>query len=103
MIPRFQGSNLDRVLAVLRDEASTLRLRFGVLRIGVFGSMARGEDQPHSDLDVLVTLKDPSFDRYMELKFHLEDRFARSVDLVMESALKPRIRDQVLREVRYAA
>lgn len=43
-----------------------------------------------------------TFDNFMNLKFYLEDLFGRKVDLVTKSALKPRMRDVVLKEVIYA-
>jgi predicted nucleotidyltransferase len=93
----------DRALALLQTEASILSQRFGVRKIGIFGSIARGEGRSDSDIDVLVSLSRPTFDTYMDLKFHLEDLLGRTVDLVMESALKPLLREHILREVRYAA
>ncbi len=103
MTPPQNRLTLDRVLALLQTEAPGLSQRFGVRKIGVFGSIARGEERGDSDIDVLVSLSSPTFDRYMDLKFHLEGLLGRTVDLVMESALKPRLRENILREVRYAA
>ncbi len=77
--------------------------RFGVRRVGVFGSAARGTASAGSDVDVLVTLDQPSFDGYMDLKFFLEELFHREVDLVLEPALKPRLRASILNEVMYAS
>ncbi len=76
----------------------------GVKRIGVFGSFARSTQRQRSDIDVLVEFRQgrKAFDNYMELKFFLEDLFRRKVDLVIKDALKPRIRQSVLREVIYA-
>lgn len=94
---------VDLVLTRLRTETPFLSQRFGVQKIGVFGSIARGEERTDSDIDVLVSLAHPTFDGYMDLKFHLEGLLGRAVDLVMESALRPRLRQHILSEVRYAA
>jgi len=94
---------ITTVLGWLRDNRRVLSERFTVERIGVFGSVSRGENESHSDLDVLVSFVNPSFDHYMELKFFLEDAFGCRVDLIVESALKPRLREAILAEVRYAA
>ncbi|MBN1267984.1 MAG: nucleotidyltransferase family protein [Kiritimatiellae bacterium] len=91
------------VLDLLREELAELRGRYGVVRIGVFGSCIRGEAHPGSDVDVLVEFAKPGFDVYMDLKFHLEDLLHRPVDLVTVSAVKPLLRDKILREVAYAA
>ena len=88
-----------RRLASVRRE---LRERFAVVRIGVFGSWARGEEAPDSDVDILVELADPTFDRYMDLKFRLEELLERPVDLVLADTVKPRIKPIIEREVVYA-
>ena len=72
---------------------------FGVKDIAVFGSVARDEAGPTSDIDILVDFRErPDFDRYMDLKFFLEGLLQRRVDLVTRAALKPRMRPIVERE-----
>lgn len=90
------------LLQVLREAVPDMRERFGVRKIGVFGSAARGMAGPESDVDVLVEFEDPAFDRYMDLKFYLEDLFGRPCDLVIEESLKEDLRGSVLNEVLYA-
>lgn len=75
---------------------------FGVRRLGLFGSTVRGEATESSDLDFLVDLEIKTFDNYMDLKFFLEELFDCKVDLVMVSALKPRLREPILKETIYA-
>lgn len=88
----------DEVLRVLVEHRDDLRC-FGVKRLALFGSVARGEAGPESDVDVLVGFEGPAtFDRFMELKLWLEDLLGRRVDLVTEKALKPRLRARVERE-----
>lgn len=71
----------------------------GVRSLSLFGSVARGQGNAHSDLDFLVEFDGPAtFDRYMGLKELLETEFGRQVDLVTLRALKPALRDQVLTE-----
>ena len=94
--------NRHRLLLQLRAAIPEMKERFGVKRIGVFGSAARGEAGPESDVDVLVEFDDPAFDRYMELKFYLEDLFGRPCDLVLDESLKDSLRESVHREVLYA-
>jgi predicted nucleotidyltransferase len=72
---------------------------FGVNRIGVFGSHARGEEDESSDVDVLVEFNEPTFDNFMDLVFFLEELFEREVDLVTTDALSPYIASTVQREV----
>jgi predicted nucleotidyltransferase len=72
---------------------------YGVNRIGVFGSHARGEQDENSDVDILVDFHEPTFDNFMDLVFFLEDLFGREVDLVTTNALSPYIEAIVKREV----
>jgi predicted nucleotidyltransferase len=91
-------SRLD-VLKILRREAANTRARFGVKRLALFGSVARDEARPDSDVDVLVEFDAPvTLDRYMGLKFHLEDALSARVDLVTVSGLRSRLRPVVERE-----
>jgi hypothetical protein len=84
------------LLMPLHDE---LAQRFGVERLDLFGSVARGEATDDSDIDVLVRFSVPaSFDRYYGLLHFLEERLGRRVDLVTDKSLHPRLRPQVERE-----
>jgi len=92
------------IISLLRLHEPELKERFGIARIGIFGSFARGEERPDSDVDVLVTFQEgkKTFDNFMGTRFYLEDLFHRKVDLVTDAALKPLIRDPILRDVIYA-
>ena len=93
----------EQVFSLIEREWSLVRERYGVRRIGLFGSCTRGEDRPGSDVDILVEFERKTFDNYMGLKFFLEDRLARRVDLVIADSIKPRLRESILQEVEYAA
>jgi hypothetical protein len=74
--------------------------RFGGRRIRVFGSVARGEDRPDSDVDFLVEFP-PGYDLFRQrlpLAEGLADLIAREVDLVPEHELNPHLRKHVLQE-----
>lgn len=88
---------------LLRQHEPELQKRFGVAKIGIFGSFARGEERLDSDVDILVTFQNgkKTFDNFMGTKFYLEDIFRRRVDLVTDAALKPLIRDPILKDVVY--
>lgn len=94
------GYAAGRVLAEVCRNRARLR-RYGVKRIGLFGSAARGQARRGSDLDFVVDLERKTFDDYMGLKFCLEGIFRRRVDLVMVGAIKAPLRSTILREVRY--
>lgn len=91
-------------LILLRQNETELKERFGVASIGIFGSYAHGEERQDSDVDVLVIFQKgkKTFDNYMGTKFYLEDLFKKKVDLVTDAALKPFIRDPILKDVIYA-
>jgi predicted nucleotidyltransferase len=81
--------NRDEVIGVLSSHRRDLEERFGVSSLALFGSMARDEAGPESDVDLLVEFREtPGLSEYMGLKFWLEDRLGRQVDLVMRKALK---------------
>ena len=90
------------VLSVIREKRSEIATRFTVRRIGVFGSFARGQAGPQSDVDILVEFNKPTFDNYMDLKFYLEEVLNHSVDLVIHDAVKPRLKPIIEKEVVYA-
>jgi predicted nucleotidyltransferase len=72
---------------------------FGVRSLSLFGSVARGEERPGSDVDILV-----EFERVgglfelVRLKNYLEQTLGQPVDLVTPDALKPQLREKILRE-----
>ena len=75
-----------------------------VASLGLFGSVARGEERDDSDVDILVAFKGPAtFDRYMDLKLLLEDTLGRRVDLVTERGLREALRPTIERELRRVA
>ena len=93
----------EKVLYVLRSSLPRLKA-LKVRSVAVFGSTARGEAGTDSDVDVLVEFSErATFDRYMEVKFLLEDMLGRRVDLVTRRALKPRMRSQVEQEAIYVS
>ncbi len=97
---RDTSPDLDRLLAVLREQLPFLAEQFQVKSLGVFGSYVRGSGRPDSDLDLLVEFtRAPSLLRFVELENYLSDLLGVKVDLVMRDGLKPRIAERVLAEV----
>jgi hypothetical protein len=90
------------IVGRLDSHAAELREK-GVEKIGLFGSYARGEADPASDIDVLVKLREMSFfNGYMRVKLYLEDLLGHPVDLVQEDSLREELRPYILGEVIYA-
>ena len=91
---------LDDVLRTLRAELPELEQDYSIRSLGVFGSIVRGEQQLRSDVDVLVDFKrPPTFFEFIELEDRLTDLLGTKADLVMRTALRPRIGDRILAEV----
>lgn len=88
------------IIKVIEEHKDKLS-RLGVKKIGLFGSFLKRKMHKKSDIDLLVVFDEPTFDKYMELKFMLEKLFHRKVDLVIEENLKPSLQ-YVKEEVLYA-
>ncbi len=75
----------------LNPKISLLCRKLQIKRLALFGSAAKEDFSDNSDIDVLVEFernKEDLFDRYFELKENLEKLFSRTVDLIVESAVK---------------
>ncbi|KGG79472.1 nucleotidyltransferase [Caloranaerobacter azorensis H53214] len=85
----------------LKSNKEYLIEKYHVKRIGIFGSYARGEQTECSDVDILVEFSRPIGWEFIDLKYYLEDLLNMKVDLVTVNALKPQIKDKILKEVVY--
>lgn len=92
-------NDTDMMLSSIREHGEEIRTQFGVARLGVFGSRLRGDARNDSDLDVLVEFARPTFRNYMGLKRFLERLLGVPVDLVSATALRPLLKEHILREV----
>ena len=92
----------DEILKKLEENRDTIR-EFGVRRLGIFGSYARGEETARSDLDFIVEFEDATLYQYLDLKEFLESLFGRPVDLVFADAVKPRLRPIIYAEAVYVS
>lgn len=89
----MNATTRTEVLALLLAHGPALAHRYALASLGVFGSVARGEQGPGSDVDVLVSFAGPTrFDTYFGLKDEMEELLGRPVDLVTDKGLKPRAR-----------
>jgi len=96
------NETLDEITARLGKAKPYLYEKYGVTEIGVFGSYVRGEQQPNSDIDILVELTDPpriSLMGLVDLQYYLSDLLELEVDIALKSNLKKRIGKRILREV----
>ena len=93
-------ASLDEILKKIELHRDEIK-KFGVKKLGIFGSVVRGEETSTSDIDFLVEFEKNTFDAYMGLNFFLEDLFGCDVDLAIADSLKPRMRPIILKEVIY--
>jgi len=92
---------IDKELERLREKVAPILRRLGVRRASVFGSLARGEGDEESDVDLLVELEPGrSLLDLAELKVELEEVLGRRVDVITYDSLHPLLRERVLREQR---
>jgi len=82
--------SLDEIKTILKKHENELREKYGVKRIGIFGSVVRGEAGEESDVDILVELERPiGLLEFLELEEYISNLIGMKVDLVSKKALKP--------------
>ena len=96
--------NRERIIATLRAHEPDLRRR-GVLHVALFGSAARGEAKPDSDIDILIELEPEApigVFEYVGITQYLADLFPNRVDVANHSRLKALVRPSAERDAVYA-
>ena len=94
----------EDALVTLKQAGPALRVR-GIRRAAVFGSIARGDNRPDSDLDILVEFEpgaEGTIYDYMNLKAYIASLFDGPVDVIDRDALKPHLRAPVARDAIFA-
>jgi predicted nucleotidyltransferase len=93
-------STLD-LLRSRREEILALAAQYGVDNIRVFGSVARGEDKPDSDIDFLIRIaRDRSLTDFVGFKLDTEELLDRKCDIVSENGMNPLLQGIILSEAR---
>ncbi len=94
--------SLRTVREIIVKNKSVIAERFNVKVIGVFGSYVRGAQQKNSDIDILVGFSEtPDFFEFLRLEEFLNKLLGVKVDLVTRKALKPMLKNEILKEVIY--
>ena len=89
----------DQIIQILSQHRREICDKFNVESLALFGSVARGDARPDSDLDILVAYaQSPGLFDFLELKEYLESLVQKPVDLVTVKALKKQLRDKILQE-----
>jgi len=91
---------LEEIKEILKKHKNKIKREFKAEIIGVFGSYVRGEEKPESDVDVLVRFMEGAtiFDLIGLAEF-LEEKLGIKADIVSERALRPELKEQILKEV----
>ena len=89
-------NNREAILKELRNVKHDFEKRYGVTKLGIFGSLARNEIREDSDVDVVLEMREPDLFYMVHIKEDLEDRLKRPVDVIryrkmMNQRLKARI------------
>lgn len=97
-------TNKQFILSQIKLLKGELR-ELGVIKIGLFGSYARGEQSENSDIDILIEFEpdQENFDNYMSVYDEIEKRFTNEkIEIVTTNGLSPYIGPKILKEVTYA-
>ena len=77
----------DEIIAILQNFKEEFGERYGIEKLGLFGSVARGEQKEDSDIDICIKLQEPDYFTRMEIKEFLEKLFNAKVDVVSLTAI----------------
>lgn len=92
----------QEIIKFLSVQKPEMERRFGVERIGLFGSYARDEAHGESDIDIAVHLRGENIaDNFFGTPHYLEDHLQCRIDLGLETSLRPEIRGRVAKEIIY--
>jgi len=95
----------DQILTFLSLNKKLFRDKYHIVRIGLFGSYARGEQNANSDIDLLVEFEENTQDLYdlkLQLKEFFQIQLGLEIDICREKYIKPRIKNSILKDTVYA-
>lgn len=99
-----QSSQLQNILQKLRAYFPEIKEQYQIKEMGIFGSYVRGENYKNSDIDILIEFSpDIEFGllTFCQLENKLSEKLGKKVDLVTKDGLKPRLGEDILKEVVY--
>ncbi len=93
---------LRKTMSIIQENFEHIKDTYGVRKIAVFGSVAKGKSNKNSDVDIIVEFVNPiGFFGFLELEFYLSGLLKKEVDLITKKALKPIIKKTILKEAVY--
>ena len=96
-------STIDEVVTYLKNNKSFFYEKFGVTRVGIFGSFVRDEQTSSSDIDMVVEMEKnrKNIHSFLQLKRFLEKELDTQIDLGFENTLKPSVREKIKGQIIY--
>jgi hypothetical protein len=88
----------NKSINVIKRKAIPVLKRNNVVRAGIFGSFARGEETRNSDIDILIKTNKPLGFNFMKIQFELEKKIGREVDLLTYNSIHPLLKKRILNE-----
>ena len=95
----------SKILFYLTSNKKRLEKEYHLIKIGIFGSIARGEQNEQSDIDLIVEFENNTPDLFsikQQLKNEIQLQFHLPVDICREKYIKPIFRQRILSETKYA-
>ena len=93
---------VDEIIKIIQDNKDFLRERYGISRIGIFGSWIKNKQKPHSDIDILAHFEKPiSLLTLVSIEMQLKKLLKTKVDLIPESDLRSELKQEILEETIY--
>ena len=96
----------NQIMQFMTLNKDLFKEKFHVIKIGIFGSYARGDHNNQSDLDLIVEFEENTQDLYdlkIQLKEFIKSKLGLEVDICREKYIKPRIKKSILKEVIYVS
>lgn len=92
-----------QIIVKIKEKKPFMKKVYHIEEIGLFGSVARGEQTATSDVDILVKFEKghSNLFNYIQLKDYLEKLLENKVDLVMKNSIRPGLKDRILSEAKY--
>ena len=94
--------NKEDIVAFLKTHKEEMRQKFGVTKIGLFGSYVRNEAKEDSDIDIAVEMNEEHiFRNFFALEQYLRNHLRKNVDIGTESSIKPIAKKRIMEEIIY--
>ncbi|SDC15966.1 nucleotidyltransferase family protein [Geotoga petraea] len=94
-----------KIISILRDNISFIKNKYGISKIGIFGSYSKNTQTDNSDIDLIIKFEKPIGLKYFELIDFLEEKLGKNVDVITEKGLEQirikSVSDSIRNEITY--